>query len=125
MQQGKDVIYCNFSHDGNKNMKQLNTFQVKIENVSNKVRVVFITLILFLATQPTYAQEKTNSVDIFIGMQYGLSIIIPIAAAIMLLFLLLLWAFRLIARATFARWAFSVVIAGAAFYLSHILYHIN
>lgn len=106
-------------------MKQLSTFQVKIENVNNKVRVVFITLILFLAAQSTYAQEKTNSVDIFIGMQYGLSIIIPIAAAIVLLFLLLLWAFRLIARATFARWAFSVVVAGAAFYLSHILYHIN
>ncbi|OPB33435.1 conjugal transfer protein [Bartonella taylorii] len=106
-------------------MKQLNTFQTKIENVSNKICVVFITPILFLATQPTYAQEKTNEVDVFIGMQYGLSIIIPIAAAIVLLFLLLLWVFRLIARATFARWAFSVVIAGAAFYLSHILFHIS
>ncbi|WP_156851144.1 conjugal transfer protein [Bartonella refiksaydamii] len=106
-------------------MKQLNTFQKKIENVSNRIRVSFIIPVLFLATKPTYAQEKTNNIDVFIGMQYGLSVIIPIASAIIFVFLLLLWAFRIIARVTFARWAFSVVIAGAAFYLSHILFHIS
>lgn len=59
------------------------------------------------------------------SVQYGLSILVPIVAAIILLLLLLIYIFRIIARATFMRWAFSVIIAGAAFYISHILFHLQ
>ncbi|WP_139412513.1 conjugal transfer protein [Bartonella mastomydis] len=103
-------------------MKQSDTFQ---KNMCNKISVIFITSMLLLVTQPAYAQTEAKSLDVFIGMQYGLSIFIPIVAAIVLLFLLLIYIFRIIARATFMRWAFSVIIAGAAFYISHILFHLQ
>ncbi|MBB5074252.1 glucan phosphoethanolaminetransferase (alkaline phosphatase superfamily) [Bartonella callosciuri] len=103
-------------------MKPFNILQTK---VSSKVRTIFAALTAFLEIQSAYAQEKTNSVDILVSMQYGLSMLVPIACAIILLFLLILWVFRIIARATFARWAFSVIIAGAAFYISSILFHIS
>ncbi|WP_375676963.1 MULTISPECIES: conjugal transfer protein [unclassified Bartonella] len=102
-------------------MKQLNTLQSKI----CKISTIFITLIMLLITQSAYAQTETKSLNVFIGMQYGLSIIIPIVAAIILLLLLLIYIFRIIARATFMRWAFSIIIAGAAFYISHILFHLQ
>ncbi|WP_375612565.1 MULTISPECIES: conjugal transfer protein [unclassified Bartonella] len=102
-------------------MKQLNTLQSKI----CKISAIFITFIMLLITKSAYAQTETKSLDVFIGMQYGLSIIIPIVAAIVLLLLLLIYIFRIIARATFMRWAFSVIIAGAAFYISHILFHLQ
>lgn len=76
-------------------------------------------------TQSVFAQTETKSLDVFMSVQYGLSILVPIAAAIILLFLLLIYIFRIIARATFMRWAFSVIIAGAAFYISHILFHLQ
>ncbi|WP_375617809.1 MULTISPECIES: conjugal transfer protein [unclassified Bartonella] len=102
-------------------MKRLNTLQSKI----CKISAIFITFIALLITQSAYAQTETKSLNVFIGMQYGLSIIIPIVAAIILLLLLLIYIFRIIARATFMRWAFSVIIAGAAFYISHILFHLQ
>ncbi|WP_413154359.1 conjugal transfer protein [Bartonella sp. cb54] len=112
-------------------MKCLNALQAK---VNNKIGIVFTTTILFLATQSAYVQAKANKADIqtaidkadlLMGMRYGLSMFIPVAAAVILLFLVLIYAFRIIARTTFARWAFSTIIAGAAFYLSNILFYIN
>ncbi|UNF51923.1 conjugal transfer protein [Bartonella krasnovii] len=103
-------------------MKQLSTFKVK---TCNKINVIIITSIMLLITQSVFAQTETKSLDVFMSVQYGLSILVPIAAAIILLFLLLIYIFRIIARATFMRWAFSVIIAGAAFYISHILFHLQ
>ncbi|WP_039760674.1 hypothetical protein [Bartonella queenslandensis] len=103
-------------------MKPLSILQAK---TYNNISAIVITSVVFLITQSAYAQTKTKNLDVFIGMQYGLSMVIPIAAAIILLFLLLIYILRIIARATFIRWAFSIVIAGAAFYLSHILFHIQ
>ncbi|WP_375657492.1 MULTISPECIES: conjugal transfer protein [unclassified Bartonella] len=102
-------------------MKQLNTLKSKV----CKISAIVITSVMLLITQSAYAQTETKSLDVFIGMQYGLSIIIPVVAAIILLLLLLIYIFRIIARATFIRWAFSVIIAGAAFYISHILFHLQ
>ncbi|WP_375608585.1 MULTISPECIES: conjugal transfer protein [unclassified Bartonella] len=103
-------------------MKQSNILQAK---TCNNISIIVIVLIVCLITQSAYAQTETKSLDIFIGMQYGLSMVIPIAAAIILLFLLLIYILRIIARSTFIRWAFSVIIAGAAFYISHILFNIQ
>ncbi|WP_208440084.1 conjugal transfer protein [Bartonella raoultii] len=102
-------------------MKQLNAFRIKIYNKVN----VIITSMMLLMSESAYAQTETKGLDVFMGMQYGLSILIPIIAAIILLFLLLIYIFRVIAKATFMRWAFSVIIAGAAFYISHILFHLQ
>ncbi|WP_406604057.1 conjugal transfer protein [Bartonella gliris] len=106
-------------------MKQSNTFQAKTNSKSRKSMAAFAALVMFLAAQSVNAQSTAQSVDVFIGMQYGLSMIIPIVGAIILLFLLIIYVFRLIARATFMRWTFSVIIAGAAFYISNILFHIS
>lgn len=103
-------------------MKQLNTLRVKIYN---NINVVIITSMTLLITQFAYAQTEIKSLDVFMSVQYGLSILIPIVAVIVLLLLLLIYIFRIIARATFMRWAFSVIIAGAAFYISHILFHLQ
>ncbi|WP_375615763.1 conjugal transfer protein [Bartonella sp. AP58NXGY] len=103
-------------------MKQSNILQAK---TCNNISIIVIALIVFLITQSAYAQTETRSLDVFIGVQYGLSMVIPIAAAIILLFLLLVYILRIIARSTFIRWAFSVIIAGAAFYISHILFNIQ
>ncbi|GAA5096031.1 conjugal transfer protein [Bartonella acomydis] len=103
-------------------MKQSNILQAK---TGNKISAIFITLIIFLVTQSVWAQTKTKSIDVLIGMQYGLSMVIPIVCAVLLLFLLIIYVFRIIAKATFIRWAFSVIIAGAAFYISHILFYIQ
>lgn len=103
-------------------MKQLNTFRVKM---CNKINSIVITSMMILISKSAYAQTETKSLDVFMGMQYGLSILVPIVATIILLFLLLIYIFRIIARATFMRWAFSLIIAGAAFYISHILFHLQ
>ncbi|EJF97355.1 hypothetical protein MEE_00067 [Bartonella elizabethae F9251 = ATCC 49927] len=103
-------------------MKRSNTLRVK---TCNRISVIVTTSMMLLITQSAYTQTETKSLDVFIGMQYGFSILIPIAAAIILLFLLLIYIFRIIAKATFMRWAFSVIIAGAAFYISHILFHLQ
>ncbi len=107
---------------GIKDMKQLNILQAK---TGNKISAIVIASTMSLMLQPVCAQTKTKSLDILMGMQYGLSMVIPIVCAVILLFLLLIYIFRIIARATFIRWAFSVIIAGAAFYISHILFHIQ
>ncbi|WP_442894419.1 conjugal transfer protein [Bartonella sp. CB60] len=112
-------------------MKCLNTLQAKF---NSKIGIAFMATVLFLATQSAYIQAKTNKTDIqttidkanlLMGMRYGLSMFIPVVAGVILLFLLLIYACRIIARTTFARWAFSTIIAGAAFYLSNILFYIN
>lgn len=117
-----NVLHNTLVKMGIKAMKQSNILQAKI---CNNISAIVITSVVFLITQSAYAQTETKSLNIFIGMQYGLSMVIPIAAAIILLFLLLIYIFRVITKATFIRWAFSVVIAGAAFYLSHILFYIQ
>lgn len=92
---------------------------------SNKISTFLVILIVFLTTQSTHAQEKMSKMDILIGLHYGLSTIIPIIGAVILLLLLIVYAFRLVSRDTFFRWAFSIIIASAAFYISNVLFYIT
>ncbi|EJF89666.1 hypothetical protein ME1_00436 [Bartonella vinsonii subsp. arupensis OK-94-513] len=103
-------------------MKQSTILQAE---TGKKISTFIITLIIFLMNKPAYAQTKTRAIDIFIGMQYGLSMIIPIVGAVIFFFLLLIYLFRIISRATFIRWSFSVIVAGAAFYISAFLFYIH
>ncbi|WP_208435404.1 conjugal transfer protein [Bartonella phoceensis] len=102
-------------------MRCFNTLQAK---VSIKI-IAVLSVLTVLTTQFAYAQEKMSKIDLFLGLQYGLSLLVPIAGAVILFFLLLIYAFRLISKATFLRWAFSVIMASAAFYISTILFHIT
>ncbi|WP_455474042.1 conjugal transfer protein [Bartonella sp. B30(2025)] len=105
-----------------KNMKCSNTFKVRI---GHKVDMAFIAAIMFFVTQPAYVQATTHDAYLLMGVHYGLSMLIPIIAAILFVFLLIIYLLRFIAKATFLRWAFSIVLAGAAFYLSNILFYIH
>lgn len=116
------VVYGDFNHNEGKKMKQSNILDAE---TGKKISGIIITSIVFLLTEPAYAQTGTKAIDIFTGMQYGLSIIIPIVGAIIFLFLLLIYLFRIISKATFIRWSFSVIVAGAAFYISALLFYIN
>ncbi|WP_455476218.1 conjugal transfer protein [Bartonella sp. B17] len=104
------------------NMKCSNIFKIK---VGSKLDIAFITAIIFLMAPPAYAQATVNHMHVLMDMRHGLSMLIPIAAAVMLAVLLLIYVLRIIAGATFARWAFSIIIAGAAFYISNILFYIH
>ncbi|UTO29440.1 conjugal transfer protein [Bartonella harrusi] len=103
-------------------MEQLNILQAKM---SKRIHTLVIIPIMLLMTQVAYSQTKNRSIDIFIGMQYGLSMVIPIVGAVLLLLLLLIYLFRIISKATFIRWSFSVIMASAAFYISSLLFYIN
>lgn len=115
------MFYDNFNHDENKDMRSSNTLWKKI---NRRIGDIFAFLAVFLISWPVYAQEKMSKIDMLIGLHYGLSMIVPIAGAIMLLFLLIIFAFNLVSKATFLRWAFSIIIASAAFYISRILLYI-
>ncbi|WP_455481467.1 conjugal transfer protein [Bartonella sp. B12(2025)] len=105
-----------------KSVKQSNTSQSQI---CSKVSIAFVTAIIFLKTQSVYAKKTIKDVDVLTGMHYGLGTIVPIIAAFILVFLLIIYMCRIIAKTTFTRWAFSTIIAGAAFYISHILFHVD
>ncbi|WP_336293867.1 conjugal transfer protein [Bartonella sp. CB169] len=107
-------------------MKQSDTSQPKIfRNMGN----VFVMAIMFLEAQPGYAQKSVSEIirnmDILTGMHYGLSTVVPVTAIIILIFLLIIYMLRIIAKATFKRWVFSTIVAGAAFYISHLLFNID
>ncbi|WP_332065813.1 conjugal transfer protein [Bartonella sp. CB189] len=110
-----------------KNMKYLDTFLVK---VNRQASVIFMATIMFLTTQSANVHAETIvqaavDADTLTNLYYGLSLLVPLIAAILFLFLLIIYVLRIIARTTFVRWSFSVLIAGAAFYISNILFHIN
>ncbi|UNE54087.1 conjugal transfer protein [Bartonella machadoae] len=103
-------------------MKLLNILQAKI---NKRIQSLIITPIMFLIIQPVYAQTKEKSIDLFIGVQYGLGMFVPIIGAILFLLLLPIYLFRIISKATFVRWLFSIIVASAAFYISSLLFYIK
>ncbi|EJF74695.1 hypothetical protein MEC_01219 [Bartonella alsatica IBS 382] len=103
-------------------MRRLNTSETKVDR---KVSIVFITSIILLATQSAYAQTINKNIDLLMNIHYGLSITVPIVAVLIFFLLLISYMCRLIKRATFIRWAFSIIMAGAAFYISNILFYMS
>ncbi|PIT70414.1 conjugal transfer protein [Bartonella tribocorum] len=110
-------------------MKKLDIFRLKLDifrlERCDKISIIVVTLVMLLISRFVHAQTITKNLEVFIGMQYGLSVLIPIVAAVLILFFLLIYLFRIITRATFMRWAFSVIIAGAAFYITNILFYLQ
>ncbi|GAA5107308.1 VirB2 family type IV secretion system major pilin TrwL [Bartonella jaculi] len=96
-------------------MKQSNMFQTVVRN---KITATIATMTVFFIAHPVYAQAQQSglgkaktALDAF---KAQLDIIIPIAAAIILLGLAIGYAGRYIEKDTFVRWAIGVIIAGSA-----------
>ncbi|WP_375658522.1 VirB2 family type IV secretion system major pilin TrwL [Bartonella sp. MR30HLJHH] len=101
-------------------MKQSNTLQTIFRNKSAKISAA---LTVFFMSSPAYAQAKlTNAKTALEALQTDLKVIIPIAAAVILLCLAIGYAGRYIERDTFVRWGIGVVIAGSAAELANLLF---
>ncbi|MCZ2328770.1 TrbC/VirB2 family protein [Bartonella sp. F02] len=103
-------------------MKKPRSFQIMFN--TKKIAVSFASVILFLIIQPVYAEPASGIRDILRDIQAGLDTIVPIIAGIILLCLLIGYLFRLIKKSTFIRWAISIIIAGLAYYITNLLFHI-
>ncbi|UNF43723.1 VirB2 family type IV secretion system major pilin TrwL [Bartonella krasnovii] len=91
---------------------------------SNKIAAFSAALTVFFMTHPVYAQPKFlgHANTALTGLQADLKIIIPIAAAVILLCLAIGYAGRYIGKDTFVRWSVGVVIAGSAAELAKLLF---
>ncbi|WP_375650573.1 VirB2 family type IV secretion system major pilin TrwL [Bartonella sp. OT172YNZD] len=103
-------------------MRKLINFQL---NNNNKITATSAALIAFLMNNPVWAQAATglkNADTALKALQTDLKMIIPIAAAVILLCLAIGYAGRYIGKDTFVRWAIGVVIAGSAAELANMLF---
>ncbi|UNF46909.1 VirB2 family type IV secretion system major pilin TrwL [Bartonella krasnovii] len=104
-------------------MQKLINFQSKN---NNKIAVFSAALTAFFMTHPVYAQAAPtylkHSKTALEGFQSDLKIIIPIAAAVILLCLAIAYAGRYIGKDTFIRWSIGIVIAGSAAELAKLLF---
>ncbi|WP_455465978.1 VirB2 family type IV secretion system major pilin TrwL [Bartonella sp. B39] len=105
-------------------MKKLNTFGVIISD--RFIRTIAMAVVFFMA-HPVYAQaEKLEKVKNILEKFRGeLNLIIPVAAAVILLCLAIGYAGRYIEKDTFVRWAIGVVIAGSAVEIANLLFKGN
>ncbi|UNF43721.1 VirB2 family type IV secretion system major pilin TrwL [Bartonella krasnovii] len=91
---------------------------------SNKIAAFSAALTVFFMTHPVYAQPTylKHANTALSGLRDDLKIIIPIAAAVILLCLAIGYAGRYIEKDTFIRWSVGVVIAGSAAQLASLLF---
>ncbi|WP_375670243.1 VirB2 family type IV secretion system major pilin TrwL [Bartonella sp. PS7NMGDW] len=101
-------------------MKKLINFQLKD---NNKITAISAALTVFFMSNPVCAQAKlTNAKTALEKLRDDLKLLIPIAAAVILLCLAIGYAGRYIGKDTFVRWAIGVVIAGSAAELAKLLF---
>ncbi|WP_375637547.1 MULTISPECIES: VirB2 family type IV secretion system major pilin TrwL [unclassified Bartonella] len=101
-------------------MKQSNTLQTITRNKTTKISAA---LTVFFMSNPVCVQAKlTNAKTALETLQTDLKVIIPLAAAVILLCLAIGYAGRYIGKDTFVRWAIGVVIAGSAAELANMLF---
>ncbi|WP_375662809.1 VirB2 family type IV secretion system major pilin TrwL [Bartonella sp. CL266QHHD] len=103
-------------------MKQLNILHT---TARNKIAAFSAALTVFFTNSSAHVQAATtlqNAETALTGLQADLKVIIPIAAAVILLCLAIGYAGRYIGKDTFVRWAVGVVIAGSATQLVTLLF---
>ncbi|WP_375626642.1 VirB2 family type IV secretion system major pilin TrwL [Bartonella sp. PS17NMGDW] len=103
-------------------MKRLNSIQSKSHN---KIITISAAMTAFFMNSSAHAQNAkvlTNAKTALTDLQADLKVIIPIAAAVILLCLAIGYAGRYIGKDTFVRWAIGVVIAGSATQLVTLLF---
>ncbi|MET3559396.1 fatty acid desaturase [Bartonella japonica] len=95
--------------------------------IHNKFTAATIAVTAFFMTHPVYAQvDKLKKAEsILTAIQKDLNKIIPIAAAVILLFLAIGYAGRYIGKDTFVRWGAGVIIAGSASELVAFVFSAN
>ncbi|WP_375652681.1 VirB2 family type IV secretion system major pilin TrwL, partial [Bartonella sp. MR110HLJHH] len=82
---------------------------------NNKIITISAAMAAFFMNSSAYAQQAAvlkNASTALTELQADLKVIIPIAAAVILLCLAIGYAGRYIGKDTFVRWAIGVVIAG-------------
>ncbi|WP_254492556.1 VirB2 family type IV secretion system major pilin TrwL [Bartonella sp. B1099] len=92
---------------------------------NNKIATFSAVLIVFFMTHPGYAQAAQylkHAEGALEKLRDDLKLIIPIAAAVILLCLAIGYAGRYIGKDTFVRWSVGVVIAGSAIQLANLLF---
>ncbi|EJF97435.1 hypothetical protein MEE_00063 [Bartonella elizabethae F9251 = ATCC 49927] len=104
-------------------MKQFNILRT---TARNKISAFSAALTVFFMNSSAYAQAQAvtlkNAQTALTELQADIKIIIPLAAAIILLCLAIGYAGRYIGKDTFVRWAVGVVIAGSATQLVTMLF---
>ncbi|EJF97713.1 VirB2 family type IV secretion system major pilin TrwL [Bartonella taylorii] len=101
-------------------MKKTNTLKT---TVRNKIIATTAAVVAFFIVHPVYAQQALAKAKTALeSLDAQLKIIIPIAAAVILLCLAICYAGRYIGKDTFVRWAIGVVIAGSAGELTAMLF---
>ncbi|BBL53943.1 hypothetical protein MF1_12010 [Bartonella quintana] len=102
-------------------MKRLNNLQSKS---NDKSIAIAVATIVFFMVHSAYAQVGglTNAQKVLDSFKKQLDMIIPIAAALILLCLAIGYAGRYIEKDTFIRWAIGVVIAGSATQIATMLF---
>ncbi|WP_375625203.1 VirB2 family type IV secretion system major pilin TrwL [Bartonella sp. MU37NMGALS] len=92
---------------------------------NNKIITISAAVTALFMNSSAHAQQAavlTNASNALTGLQTDLKVIIPIAAAVILLCLAIGYAGRYIGKDTFVRWAIGVVIAGSATQLVSLLF---
>ncbi|EJF79810.1 TrbC/VIRB2 family [Candidatus Bartonella washoeensis] len=103
-------------------MKQSNNLSKNNE----KIIAIAAAMTVFFMHNPAYAQKTLdNAKNALTSLQTQLKVIIPIAAAVILLCLAIGYAGRYISKDTFVRWAIGVVIAGSAAEIANMLFKTN
>ncbi|WP_375640673.1 MULTISPECIES: VirB2 family type IV secretion system major pilin TrwL [unclassified Bartonella] len=99
---------------------------INLKPKSNNQIIAFSAAITaFFMDSSAYAASASvlkNAETALTGLQTDLKVIIPIAAAVILLCLAIGYAGRYIGKDTFVRWAIGVVIAGSATQLVTLLF---
>ncbi|WP_254492555.1 VirB2 family type IV secretion system major pilin TrwL [Bartonella sp. B1099] len=102
-------------------MKQLNILR---PTARNKISAFSAALTVFFMTHPVYAKATylSHAEGALEKLRDDLKLIIPIAAAVILLCLAIGYAGRYIGKDTFVRWSVGVVIAGSAAQFANLLF---
>ncbi|WP_375617032.1 VirB2 family type IV secretion system major pilin TrwL [Bartonella sp. AP58NXGY] len=89
---------------------------------NNKVAAISAAATVFFMSNPAYAVLDHPKTALKALQDDLIANIIPVAAAVILLCLAILYAGRYIEKDTFIRWAIGVVVAGSATQLAKLLF---
>ncbi|WP_345115674.1 VirB2 family type IV secretion system major pilin TrwL [Bartonella jaculi] len=97
---------------------------VSQSRINSKIIAAVTVITVLLIEYPVHAQAQnlTKAKDALEAFKVQLNVIIPIAAAVILLCLAIGYAGRYIEKDTFVRWAIGVVIAGSAVEIANMLF---
>ncbi|WP_336276702.1 VirB2 family type IV secretion system major pilin TrwL [Bartonella sp. CB178] len=84
--------------------------------------LVVATVAVFFVTHPVFAQLRlTKAKAALEDLKADLTVLVPIAAAVILICLAISYAGRFIDKSTFLRWSVGVIVAGSAWELAKML----